>query len=219
MTTLAFEFSGERRSVALADGTRVLAVEFQDGGRSTRTIAMIEAVFAKAGIAKHEVGRVAVGIGPGSFTGIRIAISAAQGWHLATGCAVASVGSFEALARALAEEAPGSWLLAADSQRHEFAVATAIDGTLATAPALLGREALSLRIAAGERAAGVDAASVGTGAWPRQPDAGWIARIAADGSRDVDAGSLAPVYLREANFAKAPPGRVIPGITDVAAGA
>jgi tRNA threonylcarbamoyladenosine biosynthesis protein TsaB len=217
MTTLALEFSGERRSVAVADGTRVLAVEYQDGGRSTRTIAMIGAALAKAGIAKTAVDRIAVGIGPGSFTGIRIAISAAQGWHLATGCRVAAVGSFEALALALADESPGAWLIAADSQRHEFAVATAVDGRLAAPPVLIGRDALALRIAAGERTAGVDAVAAGTGALPRQPDAGWIARLAADGSRDVAAESLAPVYLREASFVKAPPARVIPGITDTPA--
>ncbi len=214
MMTLALEFSGERRSVAVADGTRVLVVEHQDAGRSTRTIALIEAALAKAGVAKDAVKRIAVGIGPGSFTGIRIAIGAAQGWHLATGCRVAAVGSFEALARALAEEAPGAWLLAADSQRHEFAVATAIDGHLSIPPVLIGRDALASRIASGERTAGVDATTVGTGALARQPDAGWIARIAADGTRDVAPETLAPVYLREANFAKATPGRVIPGITD-----
>lgn len=214
MITLALEFSGERRSVAVADGDRVLAVESQDGGRSTRTLGLVEATLARAGVARAQVGRIAVGIGPGSFTGIRIAVAAAQGWHLATGCRVAAVGSFDALARALARESPGPWRLAADAQRHEFAVATAVDGRLTAGPALLGREALSLRIAAGERVAGVDPAAVGLGALPRHPDAGWVAVLASDGSHDVAPETLAPVYLREAAFVKAPPGRVIPGITD-----
>ena len=124
------------------------------------------------------------------------------------------MGSFDALAAALEEESPGQWLLAADAQRREFAVASARDGCLVTPVRLIAGEALAACIVAGERAAGTDAASVGQGALLRCPTAGWVARIAATGHHDVAAESLAPMYLREAGFLKAAPTRLIPGFTD-----
>jgi tRNA threonylcarbamoyladenosine biosynthesis protein TsaB len=214
MTTLALEFSSAERSVALVSEGRVLAQASQSAGRSTHTLRLITEVLERAGVAKESVQRIAVGIGPGSYTGIRIAISAAQGWHLATGCRVAAIGSFAALARALGEEAPGRWILAADAQRQEFAVATALDGELVESPGLVSREGLALRIAAGERAAGVDAVAVGVGALARHPEARWVALLAEDGRHDLTPEELAPIYLREVSFVKAPPQRAIPGITD-----
>ena len=66
---------------------------------------MIEKVLAAAKIEREEIEVLAVGLGPGSYTGIRVAISIAQGWQLARGVKLLGIGSAECLAaQAQAEE-------------------------------------------------------------------------------------------------------------------
>ena len=94
MTVLALEFSSARRSVALARGGTFLAeaVE-QTGGRGTNAFGLIEKALADAKIAREEIELIAVGLGPGSYTGIRAAIAVAQGWQLARGTKLLGVSS------------------------------------------------------------------------------------------------------------------------------
>ena len=68
---------------------------------------------------------IAVGLGPGSYTGIRVAMSIAQGWQLATGVKLLGIGSVECLAaQAQAEKMFGRVNVVIDAQRGEFYLAT-----------------------------------------------------------------------------------------------
>ena len=68
---------------------------------------------------------IAVGLGPGSYTGIRVAISMAQGWQLARGVKLLGVSSAECLAaQAQAEKIFGRVNVVIDAQRNEFYLAT-----------------------------------------------------------------------------------------------
>ncbi|HXE43306.1 MAG TPA: tRNA (adenosine(37)-N6)-threonylcarbamoyltransferase complex dimerization subunit type 1 TsaB, partial [Candidatus Baltobacteraceae bacterium] len=94
MSILAIEFSSEQRSVAVMRGDSVFeAVE--TGGRSTAAFAMIEKVLADAKIEREEIETIAVGLGPGSYTGIRAAIAIAQGWQLAREIKLIGISSVE----------------------------------------------------------------------------------------------------------------------------
>lgn len=78
---LAIETAGPVASVALAEQGRVLARHFLDEPRTHAAglIPAIERVVAAAGVTRHELTAVAVGAGPGSFTGVRVAAAAAKG--------------------------------------------------------------------------------------------------------------------------------------------
>jgi tRNA threonylcarbamoyladenosine biosynthesis protein TsaB len=80
MTILALEFSSPQRSVAIARDGILLAEASEFGGRNTTAFGMIEKILAEAKIEREEIEVIAVGLGPGSYTGIRAAIALAQGW-------------------------------------------------------------------------------------------------------------------------------------------
>ena len=211
---LALEFSSDRRSVALLRDGVVVAEAVQDAGRSTRVFALVDEALARAGVTAGDVDALAVGIGPGSYTGIRLAISVAQGWSLAAGeersIPVIPVGSFEVLAAAVG----GPALLASDAQRDEWAVARVEAGRVQEAIRLVPTAELRT-LAATCRVVGPEVARALSVGEEFHSTAGGVGRWAVEHPVAVPAETLAPVYLRSAAFVKAPVARVIPGITDV----
>jgi len=203
MTCLALEFSSDRRSVAIASENGLLSEVVHQGTVQTPVFALIHSALAQADLVRSQIQRLAVGSGPGSYTGIRLAISAVQGWQLATGIPTVGVNSFEGLAVEAAAFS-GPVLLAVDAQRGEFAVAVAERGLLIEPIHLLSLEAVQQRIAAGWRVAGPGIPHHLPGAQELFPRAATLARMALS-LGEVPAESLAPVYLREASFVKAAP--------------
>ena len=201
MTILALEFSSEQRSVALARDGVVLAEACELGGRDTKAFALIEKVLAAAKIAREEIEVIAVGLGPGSYTGIRAAIAVAQGWQLARGVKLLGISSAECLAA----QAQGIFVrvnVVIDAQRGEFYLATweisaAARAEIAPLKIVTAAE-IAARKNAGEICAGPAVDPV------LFPSAAWLARLAA-GRNDFVAGErLEPIYLRETSFVKAP---------------
>ncbi len=97
------------------------------------------------------VDRIAVGLGPGSFVGIRIAIATARGLAASTGLPVTGVCTLDALGRAAGEAAdPGrSCLAVLDARRGEaFAALYAADGTRLWEPFVAAPEELADRVGA-----------------------------------------------------------------------
>jgi tRNA threonylcarbamoyl adenosine modification protein YeaZ len=209
MTILAIEFSSQRRSVAIARDARLLDEAFTDTGRSTSAPQLIAEVLQKAGLAPRDIDRLAVGIGPGSYTGIRRAIATIQGWHLAGGTDVVAVGSFDLLARIAAEaDSAPAWLVT-DAQRGEWATVRCLNGGVQGPVTLRPRSDVDAWLAAGERVISPDTGLVGGEIL--FPTAAGAALMAEHGI-PVPPESLAAVYLREAVFTKAPALRALPGI-------
>ena len=71
--------------------------EVMGKGQAERLFPMLEEVLAEIGAVWEELDAIAVGTGPGNFTGIRIAVSAARGLALGLGVPAIGVTSFEAL--------------------------------------------------------------------------------------------------------------------------
>ena len=207
MTTLSLEFSSDRRSAAVWDAGRVLAESCVIAGRTTSAPDLIAAALREASLTPQQIHRLALGIGPGSYTGIRRAIATLQGWHLAHGLSIVAVNSFDILAHLATELDSGPVLLAADAQRSEWAVAIAEGGKLSQPIRLMARAELDARIASGQRVFTPDSNLAGsTRLFPTAAAAGLLSTHLPD----TDPTSLAPVYLREASFVKAPPPRILP---------
>ena len=94
---LALESGGTSCSVALLDGHGGLSFQSADSGQShsSQLLPMAEALLSDAGMTIADVDGVVVGIGPGSFTGLRIAVGVAQGLALGKACPVLGVSGFE----------------------------------------------------------------------------------------------------------------------------
>ena len=97
-TLLAIDTAGPRLQLALRrdDGTDVL-VEDMPTGQAERIFPAIAELLARNGVAYADLTRLAVTTGPGSFTGVRIGLSAARGLGLALSIPVTGVPSLLAL--------------------------------------------------------------------------------------------------------------------------
>ncbi len=184
--------------------------------------ALVARVLAHAGLAMDDLEGLAVSIGPGSFTGLRIGLGFAKGLAFAGGLPVAAVPTLEALAEA-AECAPGETVCAAlDARKREVYAALFRVGETGrvermTADLALAADALAARLPAGTVLVGdaVEAypEAFGSGAVRRpfatvHPRGGVVARLGAGllaAGAAVALGPLEPVYVRapEAELARA----------------
>ena len=218
MNILALEFSSEQRSVAVlptrGEGPSpapVVAVEFGNT-RIPNTFKLIERALGEAGLEREQIDCVAVGLGPGSYTGIRAAISVGQAWQLAREIKLLGISSVETLAlQAQAAGAVGQVSFILDAQRNEFYMATyeiKPDGLTVLTPLRVATHAeVSARAAAGEKFLGPVAPAFSPEALALFPDAGALAKLSLEPQDFVSGEKLEPIYLRPTNFVKAPPPR------------
>ncbi len=95
MLTLAFDTATGVATSALVRDGEVLG---ERTGRAAGVLADADELLRDAGVAPHDLDLLAVGVGPGSFTGVRIGLAAARGLALALDLPVAGVSTLEALA-------------------------------------------------------------------------------------------------------------------------
>jgi tRNA threonylcarbamoyladenosine biosynthesis protein TsaB len=217
MRLAAIDTSTALGSVALFQDGRLVA---EDGRRVSNAhgeslLPMVSAIFERVGWAPAEVMRWAVGVGPGSFTGLRIGLATAKGIALATGAELVGVTSLDALEVGLSG-LDGAELVVSlvTAGKGELFVQARRRGILVLEPSHLPIGALAARVAAlapqgrvvvvGEVAVEVDWSVLGPRVslevqaphdLPRAASVGILALTrAARGAEDADA--LEPVYVR-----------------------
>ena len=118
--------AGNACSAALWRDGRVVAGRFERlrRGHAERLVPMIEAVMAEGAMAYADLDSLAVTLGPGGFTGVRIGLATARGLALACGRPLIGVSSFRVLAYTAKAEAPpdGSLAVAIDAKRDDLYV-------------------------------------------------------------------------------------------------
>jgi len=143
MRVLGIETSSRRGSVALAEDDRVVAraTHAELNAHAERLGSLLESALAEAGWEKSSLGRVAVGVGPGSFTGLRVGIAFAQGIALGLGLPLSGMGSLRAMAEACPPDVAGLRVALLDARRGEvFVAAYDAAGKEHLAPLALPRE-------------------------------------------------------------------------------
>ena len=188
-------------SVAVLEGERVLgsAREVMARGHQERLAPMAREVMAQAGIGFHRLERIAVTLGPGSFTGLRVGIAFAKGLALALDLPTVGIGTLEALAA----EASGLVFPVVDARRDQVYLQAFEDGRALMAPDSVSAETAAARIA--ELSQGRPFTLVGSGGPllaglargatvidAEGADARQVARLAAG----RQPGPLRPLYLR-----------------------
>jgi tRNA threonylcarbamoyladenosine biosynthesis protein TsaB len=206
MTILALEFSSEQRSVAVAVDGSVLNETVETGGRGTAAFAMIDRVLAGAKLERERIQAIAVGLGPGSYTGIRAAIALAEGWKLAREVQVTGVSSVEAIVSvAQVEKIVGPVSVVVNAQRGEFYCANydiAETGWTEISPLkILSRDEV-LSLSQGRVLIGPEAAKF-PGGRLLFPSAAAVAKVTVARNDFPATEQLEPIYLRETTFVKA----------------
>lgn len=220
---LAIDTATEACSAALLDGAAILERYEEVGrGHAERILPMVESLLEEAGLTLGQLDALAVGRGPGAFTGVRLAIGVAQGLAFGAQRPVLAVSDLRAVAQRAFERTPEA--------RHCLVCSDARMGEVYSAR--FERDVAGLAIAAGAEAIGAPGAVAWPGADLRSgemvcagrgfrvhpllgaraaaagievlddllPSAAAIARLArADFDRGLAtaAMSLAPVYLRD----------------------
>ena len=121
MKILALETSAKAVSAAITEDGHVLASGYQDTGltHSRTLMPIVEHLFRNTGLTVSDCGAIAVAAGPGSFTGIRIGVSAAKGLAFAANKPAVGVSTLAAMARNAAF-ADGLIICAMDARRNQI---------------------------------------------------------------------------------------------------
>ncbi len=219
MIALAIETASLDVGVALADETGPLVVlATRAGRRHAETLhPLVEEACRLAGVTLGDVGGVAVDVGPGLFTGIRVGLAAAKGFAVALGVPLVGLTSLEILHAAMTAASNGTAVVApmVDLRRGEVAWALGRPGEALSEPRLSpageAASALAALAAGGESViVGGDGARRYSGLFdPRVAVAGPelaappVASLSVRAVASLEAGKASlpmevqPVYLRE----------------------
>ena len=221
MRILAFDTTLGACSAAVFDAGlgRVLAHAYEplERGHAEMLVGMVRDVLDRSGVAMSGIDRLAVTVGPGTFTGVRIGLSLARGLKLALGLPVCGLTSLEAIRLNLRDN-PGDRPIAAliEARRGEFYMAAwSAGGAQIVAPCAIRHEDAAGLVPPGSLLLGTGADRLldlagGAGGFERArvpglPDAARIAEAAADLTPCEEPPQ--PVYLR-------PPGARLPARAD-----
>lgn len=203
---LAFDTATPLVTVALHDGSDVIAEQVSERpmkhGESLAPL--IDAVTRQAGLVRQDLTAIAVGAGPGPFTGLRVGLVTARTLALALEIPVYAVCTLDVLAVEAYDTGAvdGDFLVATDARRKEVYVASYRDGVRLDGPSVLkpADAATELPVVGEGALLYPDAFPLAVG--PARPSAGWLARVVTEERAELL--DPDPLYLRRPD-AVAPP--------------
>jgi tRNA threonylcarbamoyladenosine biosynthesis protein TsaB len=209
---LAFDTSSPTVTVALHDGTDVVAhlVSTETMRHGEQLTPLIDQALRQVGITARDLTAIAVGVGPGPFTGLRVGLVSARTMAFVLQVPVYGVCSLDALAVEAVETGTvsGSFVVASDARRREVYLATYDEaGLRVTGPDVL-RPADAVESLGGLPVVGEGAAlypdAFPDGRQPLRPSAGWLARCVVEERAELR--DPEPLYLRrpDAEIPRAP---------------
>lgn len=215
MTILGLEFSADLRSAAVLRPGGGIECAQERSPREAGPIGLIEQALGMAGVEREQIDLIAIGLGPGSYTGIRAAIAVAQGWWLARAPKLVGISSMDILAEQIQESGvSGRVNVVVNAQRGEIYWAQYYLGQgerRVVRPLCLARwDDLCASREAGEPCFGPDRELSEHGVKLLIPSAATLAGQASGDVAEVQPERLEPIYLRPILFAKAPPPRILP---------
>ena len=181
--------------------------------RTLNAFHLIESALAQAQFEREQIDCLAIGIGPGSYFGIRAAIAIAQGWELTQPIRVLGISAVECLiAQAHLQGISGRVTVIIDAQRNEFYLTgyeIKADGPHLIEPLRLAAHSeAAARAQASELLIGPEVERWFPHGSTLFPDGAMLAKLAVGRADFITAEQLEPIYLRETNFVKAVPSRV-----------
>ena len=207
---LGIETSSRRGTVALVEGGRLVVARATEtpGGHAPHLLPMLESALAEAAWSRNSIDRIAAGLGPGSFTGIRVGVALAQGVALGLGRPIVGVCSLQAMARVVPASVPGTRCALVDARRDEvFCAEYDASGAERKEPRAVARREVAAWLAGieatvviGEIAATLDlATSIYRDALTDLPHAAGVALTAEGLEGAVEGGPLDAIYVRPAD--------------------
>jgi tRNA threonylcarbamoyl adenosine modification protein YeaZ len=194
---LAFDTATPQVGVALHDGEEVIAELVSDRSmkHGEQLAPLIAQALEQAGAVRQDLTAIAVGAGPGPFTGLRVGLVTARTMGFALDIPVYAACSLDVIAAEALTVASGPFAVATDARRKEVYLATYdVDGHRVTGP-LVARPA---DVATDQPVAGEGARlypeSFPRAFGPARPSAGWLARAVAE--ELVELMDPEPLYLR-----------------------
>ena len=144
MIILGLDTTGSQCSVSIVDDAVVRAHIGRNIGRGHAEVlaGMVEDAFADAGLTPADIDRLAVCTGPGSFTGLRVALSFAKGFALPRNLPVVGIDALTLTANLLDPEGRRQIAVQQDVRRGEFFYSLSENGTTQTPPRAILKEAL-----------------------------------------------------------------------------
>jgi tRNA threonylcarbamoyladenosine biosynthesis protein TsaB len=197
MITLAIDTSTPQGSVALLDGDQLRLDESITSDRSHSSALFVTLEKARARI--EHLDQIVVGLGPGSYAGVRIAIAAALGLHLSLGARLVGIPSVAALATSAL-----AYLAIGDARRETFYFTRIENGLCVEGPLLATETELTERLQASPDLPLFATAPIPQfpGAQLVLPSAVRLAHLAAASRGITAADTLEPIYLREPYITK-----------------
>ena len=211
---LAFDTATPAVTAAVHDGERVLAETTTVDARRHGELLMpsITYVLGQAGLTMRDLTGIAVGTGPGPYTGLRVGLVTARVLGAALGVPMHGVCTLDAIARQAVSAAAGQeFLVATDARRKEVYWARySPAGERLTEPAVGAPSGLDPAVPAAGEGPRLYPAAFGAPLEPRYPAASWLAIFASErGKAGLALPGPAPLYLRKPDArVPGPPKRV-----------